>query len=49
MQEIVEGLLKAKKIPAIPDWSKTLRPEFMEKARAYVFADSRAFPNRRCG
>lgn len=34
MQEIAEGLLKEKKIPGIPDWSKALRPEFMEKARA---------------
>jgi NitT/TauT family transport system substrate-binding protein len=29
-----EVLLKAKKIKAIPDWKKALRPEFMEKARA---------------
>ena len=34
MQEGAEILLKDKKIPAIPDWSKALRPEFMEKARA---------------
>ena len=34
MQEIADGLLKEKKVPAIPDWSKALRPEFMEKARA---------------
>lgn len=34
MQEIADGLLKEKKIPSIPDWSKALRPEFMEKARA---------------
>ena len=34
MQETAEGLLKEKKISAIPDWSKALRPEFMEKARA---------------
>jgi NitT/TauT family transport system substrate-binding protein len=34
MQEIADGLLKEKKIPTIPDWSKALRPEFMEKARA---------------
>lgn len=33
MQEQAEILLKEKKIPAIPDWSKALRPEFMEKAR----------------
>jgi len=34
MQEQAEILLKDKKIPAIPNWSKALRPEFMEKARA---------------
>ena len=34
MQEQAEILLKDKKIAAIPDWSKALRPEFMEKARA---------------
>jgi NitT/TauT family transport system substrate-binding protein len=34
MQEQAEILLKDKKIPAIPDWSKALRPEFMTKARA---------------
>jgi ABC-type nitrate/sulfonate/bicarbonate transport system substrate-binding protein len=34
MQEQAEILLKEKKIAAIPDWSKALRPEFMEKARA---------------
>ena len=34
MQEQAEILLKDKKIPAIPDWSKALRPEFMDKARA---------------
>jgi NitT/TauT family transport system substrate-binding protein len=34
MQAQAEILLKDKKIPAIPDWSKALRPEFMEKARA---------------
>ncbi len=34
MQEQAELLLKDKKISAIPDWSKALRPEFMEKARA---------------
>jgi ABC-type nitrate/sulfonate/bicarbonate transport system substrate-binding protein len=33
MQEQAEILLKEKKISAIPDWSKALRPEFMEKAR----------------
>jgi len=29
-----EILLKEKKIKAIPDWKKALRPEFLEKARA---------------
>jgi NitT/TauT family transport system substrate-binding protein len=34
MQEQAEILLKARIISAIPDWSKALRPEFMERARA---------------
>ena len=34
MQEQAEVLLKEKKIAAIPDWGKALRPDFMEKARA---------------
>lgn len=34
MQRHAEVLLKEKKISAIPDWSKALRPDFMEKARA---------------
>jgi NitT/TauT family transport system substrate-binding protein len=34
MQEQAEILLKEKKISAVPDWSKALRPDFMEKARA---------------
>jgi ABC-type nitrate/sulfonate/bicarbonate transport system substrate-binding protein len=34
MQKEAEVLLKAKKVSAIPDWNKALRPEFMEKARA---------------
>jgi ABC-type nitrate/sulfonate/bicarbonate transport system substrate-binding protein len=34
MQEQAEILLKDKKISAIPDWSKALRPEFMATARA---------------
>ena len=34
MQQQAEILLKEKKIAAIPDWDKALRPEFMEKARA---------------
>jgi NitT/TauT family transport system substrate-binding protein len=33
LQQIAEGLFKEKKISAIPDWKKALRPEFMEKAR----------------
>jgi sulfonate transport system substrate-binding protein len=33
LQAIAEGLLKEKKIGAIPDWKKALRPEFMDKAR----------------
>jgi len=34
MQGQAEILLKEKKIAAIPDWSKALRPDFMAKARA---------------
>jgi NitT/TauT family transport system substrate-binding protein len=34
MQEQAEILLRDKKVSAIPDWSKALRPDFMEKARA---------------
>jgi hypothetical protein len=33
MQRHAEVLLKEKKIAAIPDWSKALRPDFMERAR----------------
>jgi NitT/TauT family transport system substrate-binding protein len=33
MQRHAELLLKEKKIAAIPDWSKALRPDFMERAR----------------
>ncbi len=33
MKEQADILLKEKKISAIPDWSKALRPDFMEKAR----------------
>lgn len=33
MQRHAEVLLKQKKIAAIPDWKKALRPEFMERAR----------------
>jgi NitT/TauT family transport system substrate-binding protein len=33
MQEQAEILLKEKKIPAIPNWSKALRSEFFERAR----------------
>lgn len=34
MQAQADILLKEKKIAAIPDWSKALRPDFMDKARA---------------
>jgi ABC-type nitrate/sulfonate/bicarbonate transport system substrate-binding protein len=34
MQHHAEVLLKEKKIKAVPDWSKALRREFMEKAKA---------------
>jgi ABC-type nitrate/sulfonate/bicarbonate transport system substrate-binding protein len=34
MQEQAEVLLKEKKIAAIPDWAKALRPDFMDKAKA---------------
>jgi NitT/TauT family transport system substrate-binding protein len=34
MQEQAEILLREKKISAIPDWGKALRPDFMAKARA---------------
>ena len=34
MQEQAEILLREKKIAAIPDWNKALRPEFMARARA---------------
>jgi NitT/TauT family transport system substrate-binding protein len=33
MQGHAEVLLKEKKIAAIPDWTKALRPEFLERAR----------------
>ena len=33
LQTIAEGLLKEKKISAVPDWNKALRTEFMTKAR----------------
>ena len=33
MQAHAEVLLREKKIAAIPDWSRSLRPEFMERAR----------------
>jgi ABC-type nitrate/sulfonate/bicarbonate transport system substrate-binding protein len=33
MQRHAELLLKEKKISAIPDWSKALRPDFLERAR----------------
>jgi sulfonate transport system substrate-binding protein len=34
MQEQAEILLREKKIKQIPDWSKALRPDFMQKAKA---------------
>jgi NitT/TauT family transport system substrate-binding protein len=34
MQEQAEILLRDKKIDAIPDWTKALRPDFMERARS---------------
>ncbi len=34
MKHHAEVLVKEKKISAIPDWKKALRPDFMEKARA---------------
>jgi hypothetical protein len=34
MQDQAQILLREKKISAIPDWGKALRPEFFEKARA---------------
>ncbi len=34
MQEQAEILLKDKKIDAVPDWTKALRPDFMERARS---------------
>jgi ABC-type nitrate/sulfonate/bicarbonate transport system substrate-binding protein len=36
MRHHAEILLKEKKIKAIPDWKKSLRTDFMEKARAGV-------------
>ena len=30
----LRGVLREKRIAAVPDWKKVLRPEFMEKARA---------------
>jgi hypothetical protein len=34
MQNHAKSLLDAKKIKAIPDWNKALRPDFMKKAMA---------------
>jgi NitT/TauT family transport system substrate-binding protein len=34
MQRQAETLMQAKTITAIPDWSKALRPDFMEKAKS---------------
>ena len=33
LQKQADILLNEKKISAVPDWSKALRPEFMERAR----------------
>jgi NitT/TauT family transport system substrate-binding protein len=33
LQETAEGLLKEKRIAAVPDWNQALRREFMERAR----------------
>jgi hypothetical protein len=33
LERHADVLLKEKKIAAIPDWSKALRPDFMERAR----------------
>ena len=34
LQEQADVLLKEKKIPAMPDWTKALRPEFMQRAQS---------------
>jgi hypothetical protein len=34
MQEQAQILLREKKISAIPDWKKALRPDLMDKAKA---------------
>jgi hypothetical protein len=34
LQKDAEVLLQAKKISAVPDWKKALRPEFWQKASA---------------
>ena len=34
MPQHAEVLLQEKKISAIPDWKKALRPDFMDKAKA---------------
>jgi ABC-type nitrate/sulfonate/bicarbonate transport system substrate-binding protein len=36
LQKEAEGLIEAKRIKAAPDWSKALRPEFMQKAQGKV-------------
>jgi ABC-type nitrate/sulfonate/bicarbonate transport system substrate-binding protein len=34
LQKQADALLKEKHIPAMPDWNKALRPEFMQRAKA---------------
>ena len=34
LQDTAGGLLKEKKVAAIPDWGQALQPQFMERARA---------------
>jgi NitT/TauT family transport system substrate-binding protein len=36
LQGEADGLIEAKRIKSAPDWSKALRPEFLEKARGKV-------------
>ena len=48
MQEQAEILLKEKKIAAIPDWSKALRPDFMERPEPTQHQDHRSRKGRAC-
>jgi hypothetical protein len=36
LQTEAEGLIEAKRIKSPPDWSKALRPEFLQKAQGKV-------------